>query len=250
MTFLDMHTHLPSESSTLWASWNQRDVLARMDAVEITRAVVMTLDGLGFDAVHGNDVIEDACAGSQGRLLPLGTVDPRRPDADAELRRCAARGFHGIKLHPWMQGFSPLESYLTPVAEAAIECGLPLVIHDGTPPYASPLQIAHLAVRFPQLTVVLAHGGLFDLWEDAVAAARRHPNVHITICGSSPLAIFARIVELVPPEKLTMGTDSGFGEADLTRHRLAVHRKILAGLPPEHAEALAHRNAERLLGLR
>ena len=69
------------------------------------------------------------------------------------------------------------------------------------------------------------------------------------MCGTAPLAIFRRIVELVPSDKLTMGTDSGFGEADLTRHRLAVHRKVLDDLPVEQAAALSHGNAERLLGL-
>ncbi|SEE87933.1 amidohydrolase family protein [Jiangella alba] len=249
MSFVDLHTHLPSAAAPEWSSWRQPDVLAAMDRLGITRAAVMTLDGLGYDAVAGNDVVARACAGSDGRLLPLGTVDPRRPDAADELRRCADRGFHAIKLHPWMQGFSPLEAYMEPVAVAAIERGLPFVVHDGTPPYASPLQIARLAARFPELTVVLAHGGLFDLWEDAVAAALRYPNVHITMCGTAPLAVFREIARRVPAAKLTLGTDSGFGDPDLPRHRLSVHRAILAELPDDDAAALAHRNAERLLGL-
>ncbi|MBB5791204.1 amidohydrolase family protein [Jiangella mangrovi] len=249
MTFVDMHTHLPAATSPDWARWRQADVLAAMDRHGVTRAAVMTLDGLGFDAVAGNDVVAQACAGSDGRLIPLGTVDPRRPDAAAEVHRCADRGFRALKLHPWMQGFSPLEAYMDPVAEAAIEHGLPFVVHDGTPPYASPLQIARLAARFPELTVVLAHGGLFDLWEDAVAAALRYPNVHVTMCGTAPGAIFRQIVAQVPVEKLSLGTDSGFGDPDLPRHRLSVHRAILAELPGDDAAALAHRNAERLLGL-
>jgi predicted TIM-barrel fold metal-dependent hydrolase len=249
VTFVDMHTHLPALASPEWAAWRQADALAAMDRNGVTRAAVMTLDGLGYDAVAGNDVVARACAGSDGRLIALGTVDPRRPDADAEVHRCADRGFRALKLHPWMQGFSPLEPYMDPVAEAAIERRLPFVVHDGTPPYASPLQIARLAGRFPDLTVVLAHGGLFDLWEDAVAAALRYPNVHVTMCGTAPRAIFREIVRRVPAEKLSLGTDSGFGDPDLPRHRLSVHRAILAELPGDDAAALAHRNAERLLGL-
>lgn len=249
MTFVDMHTHLPPEASPAWAGWSQRDLLARMDDLDVSRAVVMTLDGLAFDPARGNEVLEQACAAAEDRLLPLGSVDPRRPDAADELRRCADRGFRGIKLHPWMQGFSPLETYMSPVAEAAIDTRMPLVVHDGTPPYASPLQIAHLAARFPDLTVVLAHGGLFDLWQDAAAAACRYPNVHITLCGTAPLAVFEAITRHVPAAKLSMGTDSGFGDPDLPRHRMAVHRTVLAGLPSGDAAALSHRNAERLLGL-
>ncbi|PZF84231.1 amidohydrolase family protein [Jiangella anatolica] len=249
MSLVDLHTHLPSAAAPAWASWRQSDALAELDRFGIARAAVMTLDGLAYDAVTGNDVVAQVCAGSDGRLLPFGSVDPRRPDAADELRRCADRGFHAIKLHPWMQGFSPLEAYMDPVAEAAIERGLPFVMHDGTPPYASPLQIARLAARFPELTVVLAHGGLFDLWEDSVAAAVRYPNVHITMCGTAPRAVFREIVRRVPVAKLTLGTDGGFGDPDLRRHRLSVHRAILAELPDGDAAALAYRNAERLLGL-
>lgn len=250
MTFIDMHTHLPSESSAAWRDWTSRAALDRMDVLGVDRAVVMTLDGLGFDAVHGNDVLADACVGTGDRLLPLGSVDPRRPDAAAEVIRCANElGFRGLKLHPWMQGFSPLAPYMDPVAEAAATAGLPMVFHDGTPPYASPLQIAHLARRFPLLTVVLAHGGLFDMWQDSVAAVLRHPNVHITLCGSAPPAIFRRIIQLTPPERLTMGTDSGFGDPELARHRLDVHHKLLGEQDAATAAALSHLNAEQLLAL-
>lgn len=249
MTFLDMHTHLPSEGSPAWASWRQQDVLAKMDALAVDRAVVMTLDGLTGDPIRGNDQLAVACAGSEGRLLVAGSVDPRDPRADEEVRRCAERGFRAIKLHPWLQGFSPLEDCMIPVARAAAETHLPLLIHDGTPPYSSPLQIAHLAAMNPDLQVVLAHGGLFDLWEDAVAAALRHDNLHVTLCGTAPLWVFRQIMRQVPAAKLSLGTDAGFGDPDLARHRIAVHRLLLDSLPPREAAALSHRNAEHLLGL-
>jgi uncharacterized protein len=221
-----------------------------MDERGVDRCVVMTLAGFCGDPRPANDAVAQYCAGSGGRLVPFGTVDPHQPHAADELLRCAGDlGCRAIKLHPWLQGFSPVEPCLDPVAEAAIEAGLPLVFHDGTPPYSSPLQIANLAQRFPALTVVLAHGGLFDLWLDAVAAARRHPNVHITLCGTAPLGVFRQVLAHTDPAKLTIGTDTGFGDPDLARHRLAVHRLLLAEQEAAVAEAIAHGNAERLLGL-
>lgn len=249
MTFIDMHTHLPSESSEPWRTWSTEGALADLDRYGVDRAVVMTLDGLAFDAPRGNVVVAQACEGSGGRLVPVGSVDPRRPDAAAEVERCAARGFRGIKLHPWMQGFSPLESYMAPVCEAAAAHGLPLIVHDGTPPYASPLQIAHMASRFPAVTVVLAHGGLFDMWEDSAAAARRYENVHITLCGTAPIEVFRRLIEVVPREKLSMGTDGGFGDPEVVEHRRAVQRILLDEVDEATAAALSHGNAMRLLGL-
>ncbi|WDZ82652.1 amidohydrolase family protein [Micromonospora cathayae] len=251
MSFFDMHTHLPTADSAAGRGWRRDDVLAAMDEMGVARSVVMTFDGLVGDPRPANDAVAAACADSGGRLVPLGSVHPRRPDAADEVRRCAGElGCRAIKLHPWLQGFSPVEECLDPVAEAATETGLPLVVHDGTPPYSSPLQIAYLAERFPDLTVVLAHGGLFDLWRDAVAAVLRHPNLHVTLCGTAPLGIFRQIVALVGPEKISLGTDSGYGDPHLTRHRLAVHRLLLADQDPAAAAAMAHGNAERLLRTR
>lgn len=250
MRLLDMHTHLPAEDSAAWQAWRRDTVLSTMDELGVQRSAVMTLDGLSGDPRPANDIVAKACSGSDGRLIPFGTVDPHRPWAADELRRCAGElGCRAIKLHPWLQGFSPVEECLDPVAAAAVETGLPLVFHDGTPPYASPLQIAHLAERFPALTVVLAHGGLFDLWRDAVAAAQRHPNVHITLCGTAPIGIFREIAALAGPEKISLGTDTGFGDPDLARHRIAVHRLLLAEHDEQDAAAMAYRNAEQLLGL-
>ncbi|GGM02948.1 amidohydrolase family protein [Dactylosporangium sucinum] len=247
---LDMHTHLPAEDSPAWRSWRQENVLAAMDAGGVHRAVVMTLDGFFRDTRRANDIVAQACAGSGGRLIPFGTVDPHQAGAADELRRCARElGCRAVKLHPWLQGFSPLDAAMDPVAEAAAETGLPLVFHDGTPPYSSPLQIAALAERFPALSVVLAHGGLFDLWRDAAAAVVRHPNVHVTLCGTAPLGIFRQLLALTGTARVSIGTDSGYGDPDLARHRLGVHRLLLDGLDEAAAAAVGHRNAERLLGL-
>lgn len=250
MSFLDMHTHLPAESSAAWRAWRRDAVLARMDELGVTRSVVMTLDGLMGDPRPANDIVAAACAGSDGRLIPFGSVDPHRPWAADELVRCAEElGCRAIKMHPWLQGFSPVEECLDPVAEAAVRVGLPLVFHDGTPPYASPLQIANLAGRYPDLTVVLAHGGLFDLWRDAVAAALRYPNVHITLCGTAPLGIFREVVAQVGPARISLGTDTGFGDPDLATHRIGVHRILLAEQDEASRAAMAYRNAEQILGL-
>jgi predicted TIM-barrel fold metal-dependent hydrolase len=142
-------------------------------------------------------------------------VDPRYRDmAVAEMRRCRRDlGMKGpLKLHPWLQGFSPVEPLMDPIAETAIELGMPIMMHDGTPPYCTSLQVAALAARFPDLTVILGHSGLKDLWQTALAAAFRYPNIILCLCGTLPLGI-ERIVSKVDPERLLFGTDAGFGAA-------------------------------------
>lgn len=246
-----MHTHLPEEDSPGWRSWTAAATLDRMDELGVERSVVMTVDGLRPGrSVRGNDVIARACADSGGRLIPFASVDPHDPGAAGEVTRAVTKlGCRGVKLHPWLQGFSPMEDCVRPVAEAALALGVPMTFHDGTPPYSSPLQIAYLAEQFPNLTVILAHGGLFDLWQDAIAAAQRHRNVYITMCGTAPLAIFRRIASAVDRTRLSVGTDSGYSDLETSRHRFAVHRRLLDELDPANAELVAAGNAERILGL-
>lgn len=209
--------------------------------------MVMPLRGLSGAPAEDNDVVLAVC-GDDPRLVSACTVDPHDRGALPELDRCVRAGAQAVKLHPWLQGFSPLEAEAVAVARRAAEHGLPLLVHDGTPPYASPLQIAELAGRVPACTVVLAHGGLLDLWPDAIAAVARWPNVMVTLCGSAPLATLRQVRDQVPRDRVGLGTDAGFGDPDLVVHRLAVLERLLADLPDREAAALRSGNASRWLG--
>lgn len=248
-SIFDMHTHLPPRAADRSPDDMRAAALDMMDRHDISRAVVMPLDGLYFDPRRSNDEVAEVCADTIDRLVAACTVDPHDPGALEELDRCAAIGFRAVKLHPWLQGFSPIEAESIAVAKRAAEHGMPLLVHDGTPPYSSPLQIGQLAAAVPACLVVLAHGGLIDLWQDAVAAVNRWPNVMVTLCGSASGAVLRSVLHGVPIERVAMGTDSGFGSTDLPRHRLAVLRRILVGLSDAESAAVRYANAAHWLGL-
>jgi len=212
--FVDFHAHEPSRRGVWGLEWfPPEEYLAVMDRYHIDTSVVLPLDGLFFDERATNDEVAQWCADSDGRLVPFCTVNPRRPDAAQEIERCRHElGAVGVKFHPWLQGFHPNEPCLIPVCEMAAELGMPMLFHDGTPPYSTPLQIGELAGRFPELQVVLGHGGLYDLWPEAVAAARRHPNLHLCMTSLHPYAM-RRIVESVPASQLLFGSDGGLAAA-------------------------------------
>lgn len=245
----DLHTHMPQRAAGHQSAELRAATIARMDLQGIDHAMVMPLDGLYFDPPRGNDDVYGVCSSSDGRLVAACTVNPRDPDAEAELDRCAEAGFRALKLHPWLQGFSPIEPAVVAVARRAARHGMPLLIHDGTPPFGSPMQIGELAALVPEGTVVLAHGGLMDLWQDAVAAVNRWPNVMVTLCGTAPGAILRQVLDGVPVERVAVGTDTGFGDPDLSLQRLTVLRRLLADLVPADAAAVRHGNATRWLGL-
>jgi len=246
MPMLDMHTHLRGKAFGMGRR-STASFLAMMDRAGIDRAVVMTLDGFFFDAVAANDALAEQAAESDCRLIPLCTVNPRHENAVPEIRRCVEElGFRGVKLHPWWQGFSPVDPVMTPVAAEAARLGVPILFHDGTPPFSSPLQVAYLADQFPDLTVILGHGGGMDLWVEAVAAAKRYPNCYVCLCGANPPAAFARMIQELGPAKVTFGTDVGFDD-DYAVFRAAQFRALVKDLPGPDQEAILWRNACRLL---
>ena len=241
---VDFHTHFTGRS---YAHLGAGSLVESMDLYGIDHAVVFTLDGFFEDVRRHNDELAAFAAEHPGRLTPFATVYPRHAGAADEVRRAVEElGMKGVKLHPWLQGFNPLEAYMEPVARACAELGVPLIFHDGTPPYSTPLLLGLLAERHPDLDVVLGHSGLLDLWPEALAAGRRHPNVWLCLSGP-PTAALQKLVDGVPHERILFGSDTGFGHDYQARHRLEQVRSL--DLPPGALEEILGGNAARLLGL-
>ena len=98
-------------------------------------------------------------------------------------------GIKLIKIHPPHQLLYP-NDYVNGVKEleiiyrAAEANGIPIMVHTGTSifpgarnKYGDPMYVDDVAVDFPKLKILLAHGGR-PLWMDtAFFLVRRHPNV-------------------------------------------------------------------------
>ena len=171
------------------------------------------------------------CSASPARLIAFGSVHPRHvTDAGAEVDRLAKLGIRALKIHPPHQLFSP-NAYrdglgpLAAVYERAQTIGLPVMIHTGTSifpgarnVYAQPILADDVAVDYPGLVIILAHGGR-PLWMDeAFFLVRRHKNVYLDISSIPPqkllLEYFPRLEEIA--DKVLFGTDwPGFGVRDV-----------------------------------
>jgi uncharacterized protein len=244
---VDCHTHFVSELYGHLGG-DVRPLVESMDVHGIDHAVVFTLDGFFEDSQLHNDKLAEFVAAHPGRLTGFANVHPRRAEAAGEVRRAVTElGMKGVKFHPWLQGFSPVESFMNPIAEVCAELNVPMIFHDGTPPYTTPLQIALLAERYPELTVILGHSGLLDLWPEALVAARRNENVWLCLCGP-PTAALQKLVDAVPHERIVFGSDIGFGRDYQARHRIEQVRVL--DLAKDSLDAILGGNAARLLSLR
>jgi len=134
-----------------------------------------------------------------------------------ELKRQISLGAVGLKLHPVHGSFAPNDRMLYPAYAYCEREGFPVVFHCGTSVfpgatnrYADPALIEDVARDFPDLPIILAHGGR-GWWYDAAAfITLMRPNIHIEVSGLPPQKLphyyrnfdFERLAE-----KMIFGTD-------------------------------------------
>jgi predicted TIM-barrel fold metal-dependent hydrolase len=249
---IDFHTHTPAWKSATWlagAAFGAAEFAAFMDSAGIEAAVVLSHDGLFNPTPEANDEVAAFVAEYPGRMHAFGTVSPRQATAVAETERCFGElGMRGLKLHPWLQGFSMHERSLDPICEVVTAAGGILLSHDGTPPYSTPLQIAALARRHPRLPVVLGHGGLHDCWREALVAVQETPNLYLCICGTPPYAA-RRILAEAPAGKVLFGTDAGLSDQAAQHYAVARVEEIDGwGITADQRKAMLDDNPHVLLG--
>ena len=179
---------------------------------------------------------------SGGRLIPYCRLDPA-DDPIAEAERCLALGARGIKLHPRAQSFGFGNDAAAAIFEVARDARVPILIHAGRgmPPMDS---LADLALRFPEVALVLAHAGIADQGMFATRLAGHPAVLYDTSTFSSVdlLELFAR----VPAERVVFASDMPYGRpVGGLFHALRV--AAYAGLDLDERRALAGTTMSDLL---
>jgi uncharacterized protein len=212
-----------------------KSFLQYMDDSGIDRAVLINYvapEIIGFTA-GVNEFVAAYVKEDPNRLIACGSLHPRHTrNIMADVEQLLRLQIRMIKIHPPHQLLYP-NDYLNGVTEleiiyrAAEANGIPIMFHTGTSifpgarnKFGDPIYLDDVAVDFPKLKIVLAHGGR-PLWMDtAFFLLRRHPNVYLDISGIPPktlLKYFPRLEEIA--HKALFGTDwPGPGVPDVGRN--------------------------------
>lgn len=201
-----------------------RKFVALLDREGIERAGIINYVSpvvMGFTE-EVNDWAAAYARDFRDRLLPFGSLDPTtaRDPAGSMARIINELKLPALKLHPPHQLFYPNQyrdglKALEVIYRAAEQARLPVMIHTGTSvfpgarnKYADPIYVDDVAVDFPQLPLIVAHGGR-PLWMDtATFLVRRHQNVYLDISSIPPqnlLQYFPKLEDL--SEKVLWGSD-------------------------------------------
>jgi uncharacterized protein len=198
-------------------------LLGYLDSIGVDRAVLINYvapEVMGFTH-EVNPWIAEYCKADPKRLIACGSVHPRHTkNVEQDMESILRLGIRLIKIHPPHQLLYP-NDYLNGVRELetiysmAQANGVPVMVHTGTSifpgarnRYGDPIFVDDVAVDFPKLRILLAHGGR-PLWMDtAFFLLRRHKNVYLDISGIPPkslLEYFPRLEQI--GHKTLFGTD-------------------------------------------
>lgn len=208
--------------------------LEYLDRCGVDRAVLVNYvspEIVGYTD-KANDFVVEYVRADPDRLVAIGSVLPTHPDPGREVERLARAGVRGIKLHPPHQLFRPnqyLEGLdgLRAIYRVCEDRGLPIIVHTGTSVFpgarnrfADPLFVEDVAIDFPRLTIVLAHGGRPFWTREAMFLARRFDRVYLEVSSVPPsklLEYFPDLERLAP--KVLFGSDwPGPGVEDIGKN--------------------------------
>ena len=229
------------------------DGIARVGMVNYPSPNVM---GFGDDT---NEFAARYAETDPARLLPYGGVDPMtNPDPVRAVEHLVELGIRVLKLHPPHQEFAANDYTrgLDALAKIYTMCearGLPVLVHTGTSifpgarsKFGNPMELDDVAIDFPDLRLIMAHGGRPLYMAEAFFILRRHRHVWPDLSGIPPrslLEYFPRLEEL--EAQLLWGTD--WPSPGVARMRGNVEQFLALPLPERVKRAALETNPERLL---
>jgi GNAT superfamily N-acetyltransferase len=240
---VDAHAHLGKDEDG--QSLSVEELIAYLDQVSgAARACVFPLHDPERRPAYRkpNDRVLAWAQESGGRLFPYCRLDPAE-DPIGEAERCLALGARGIKLHPRAQSFGFGNAIAAAIFEVARDAGVPILIHAGRgmPPMEA---LADLALRYPEVPLVLAHAGIADQGMFATKLADHPTVVYDTSCFSAVdlIELFSR----VPAERIVFASDMPYGRpVSGLFHTLRI--AAYAGLELAEREAVAGATMTALL---
>ncbi|MBQ3141027.1 MAG: amidohydrolase family protein [Clostridia bacterium] len=182
----------------------------------------------------------------------FGTVHPETENFREVVHEIKQLGLYGVKFHPEYQQFNIDDEKYYPLFEAIFNEGLPVLFHTGgdvafRPPFRSlPQQTARMAKHFKGATIIGAHLGGFDMWEDAVENLK-DSGIYVDLAVTASFVrgeMLRRIIMEYGCDKVLFGSDSPWGSPAFEQGSLAE-----IDLTEQQRELICYKNAERILGI-
>ena len=237
---IDLHGHLGRYAFPI-PDLTAAGVVHVMDRCGVARMVCSHMQCMSADDAWGNSQVLSCMRQAPGRILGYVSVFPATPErVHDSVSRWLDAGFTGLKLHD-ANGFRYDDPAYLPAYELANARAMPVLLHTwgGAPQFGAALAMAR---RFPDLTLILAHGGSAnpDAYISTVLAA---PNIVMDTCFSRcPLGLLEYLVKGAGADRVVFGSDCYF--YSLTQQ---LGKVMAADLDEAVQRKVLFENAERIL---
>ena len=216
----------------------------------VYRAVLLAECGPGTNYTIDSEVITNFSK-TKDIFIPFGNINPNYHEPKEEFWKSIKLGVKGFKFYPADHGFNALREDMLYVYKMCELMGLPILFHTGLTAqkdteqkFINPLDFRPLAENYPNLVLILAHGGKPYWYDEASLLALTFPNVYIDTALIDPLSLekdFTNLERL--KNKIVFGSDwpvVGSYSALLEKYKQA-------NIPEDILSAIFYGNAERIL---
>lgn len=260
MSIVDMHTHafpnkIAQRASQAIGSFyglpvlnegSYSDLIEKGGQVGIGRFALLTVATNPDQTISINSALANALAAYPGKLIGFAGIHPDFSDKAAAVGHAMSLGAAGIKIHPDIQGFPADDPRMFPVYEL-MSGRLILFTHAGDYRYdhSSPLRIRNVRRAFPRLTIICAHFGGWNRWDEARALLSGE-GLYVDTSSTTAWKTEGELVDLINAfgyENVLFGTDYPMWDM-----RGEVERIASLPVPAHVKDSIFHGNAERLLG--
>ena len=247
MRILDAHVHL-GWCVVFDEGQSESDILEVMGENGVTGGIIQPFITRPYIEKNRelHNRIKTFVDGHKGDYYGLASINPHfDPDEyHAEAVRCIRElGFVGLKITPIAHACHPASRDAYFVYETARELGVPVMVHTGAgAPFADPAQLYKPLKDFPDVKLVIAHGGLDAMHTQAILMAKLCDNAFLEPSWVSTVSL-NNMKQQLGAEKIMFSSDTLNNVAvELTKYRYVFRTDA-------ELEQVFHRTAEQVFQL-
>lgn len=231
------------------------EIVEELDKLDVKLGVITGRDAettYGFPS--NNSSVLEFCRAYPQKFVGFWGIDPHKKMAAVyETERAVKElGMKGIAIDPYLAHIPASEARFYPLYSKCCELGCPVFVTMAPPPqvpgaildYADPRDVDKVARDFPELVIIMSHGG-YPYVMEAIYACLRNANVYMDISEyeRAPMVnVYVDAMNKMIPDKVVFASAHPFVEL---KDALAAYEQF--PLDPQAREKIMYGNAAKIL---